>query len=177
MDRSRNEGLPATGAPGLLTARGDTFSIIALSCDPAAEHSRHVRAFNRVLQTTFIDAEFQTTRDYPFVLKRELALADALLAQFELICCDIVSVFIKDTVMSNADPAYLVELYQTLTRSSEFEPVSLIVRSVPQAETGDAFVRQFLSDDPFRGPQSIVATHKKARIMRHWANKIGAVVA
>ena len=113
----------------------------------------------------------------PFVIKRELILADAMLAQFELICCDIISVFISDEVMSNAEPQYLAELYNALIQSDEFATVALLVTDIPSTEPGKEFFQQFIGDSLLPLPYKMMTTRKKARIMTHWARKVGAVVS
>lgn len=164
---------PQKAAP----ASTDTFSVVVLSCEAMVEHARHVRAFHRVLGTSLIDAEFQTTRRPPFILKREFTASGAMLAQFELVCCDIVSVFISDAVMSDADPSYLAELYGSLARADEFEEVGVRVVSIPPHGAGRAFLEQFVGDGTPCLPYDMVATRKKARLMTHWATKVGAKVA
>ena len=152
------------------------FSVVVLRVAPSPGHSRHVRAFERVLRTSHTDAEFQTTRHVPFVVKRELTLADAMLAQFEFICCDIISVFISDEVLSNAESQYLADLYNTLIHSDEFATVALLVTHIPPNEAGNEFFQQFIGDRLLPLPHKMMATQKKARIMTHWARKVGAVV-
>lgn len=160
----------------LTAAATEPFFVVVLLCPSGAKHVRRVRAFDRVLQTSRIDAEIQTTRPPPFILSRDLTLSDAMLAQFELISCDIVSVFISDTVMSSADPQYLADLYGALIRSDEFAMVTRLVMSVPQDQAGDQFIRQFIGDERPIMPYTMLMTRKKARIMGHWATKIGAVL-
>jgi len=62
----------------LAPAITETFSVVVLSFDSHGDHTRHVRAFDRVLRTSFTDAELQTRRKPPFVVKRELTAADAI---------------------------------------------------------------------------------------------------
>lgn len=163
---------PQKFAPATL----DTYSAVVLSCGADYDHLRRVRAFDRILRTSWIDAEFQTTRRPPFIVKRELTPAGAMLAQFELICCDVVSVFISDAVMSSADPTYLSELYGALARADEFEEVGVRVVSIPRHAAGQALLDQFVGREIPGFPYDMVVTRKKARIMAHWATKIGARV-
>ncbi len=123
-----------------------------------------------------VDAEFQTRRKPPFVVKRELTATDAMLAQFELVCCDIVSVFLADAVLSNADPGYLAELYGSLMHADEFDKVSIRLVSVPPHPKARAFVQQFIGNHVPALPFEMPAMRKKARVMIHWAKKIGAEV-
>lgn len=116
------------------------------------------------------------TRKPPFIVKRELTASGAMLAQFELICCDIISVFISDAVMSNAEPCYLAELYSSLACADEFEEVGVRLVSIPPHPAGHAFVEQFIGDGIPGLPHDMIATRKKARFIAHWAKEIGARV-
>lgn len=156
----------------------ETFSLVVLNFDQITDHRRQVRALERVLQTSFIDAEWQTTRTPPFILKRQLTLSDAVLGQFELICSDIISVFITDAVLSAAEPEYLAALYEGLLRSDEFASVTVWVNALPQpADSAGSFLRQFIGEELPSLPYPMQVTRKKSRIMSHWARKFGVVVS
>jgi hypothetical protein len=160
----------------LAPANTETFSIVVLREESEPISDRCVRAFERILRTTRIEAESQTTKTPPFVVRRALALTDAILAQFELVCCDIVSVFLADPVASDAEPAYLADLYHLLTQSDEFARVTVLVNWIPPDEAGDEFVDQFIGTRAAQMPYRMMTTRKKARIMDHWAKKIGGDV-
>jgi hypothetical protein len=49
------------------------------------------------------------------------------------------------------------------------------VHSVPDDERGTRFLDQFFGK-ALQLPATRFVAHKKARIMRHWASKLGAVV-
>lgn len=112
-----------------------------------------------------------------------LSLADAFLGQFELVCSDSVSVFLRDEVILSAWGDYLPKLYAQVQSSSEFEDVVVTVGSIPSTEEGRRVVDQFFggveqfSLDPLTGySYRGIMMRKKARIMAHWARKIGAEV-
>ena len=176
LDTETKAALQQMPPQKLAPATTETFSVVVLSCDAYGDHTRQVRAFDRVLRTSLVDAEFQTRRKPPFVVKRELTVADAMLAQFELVCCDVVSVFIADAVLSRADPSYLAELYGSLIHADEFDKVSIRLVSVPEHPEARAFVQQFIGSHAPALPYEMPAMRKKARIMIHWAKKIGAEV-
>ena len=176
VDAETRAALQRVPPQKLAPATTDTYSLVVLFCDTYCEHARRVRAFDRVLCTSSIDSEFQTTRKPPFIVRRELTPTGALLAQFELICCDVVSVFVSDAVMSSAEPSYLRELYCALARSDEFEEVGVRLVSVPSHSAGRAWLDQFVGRDIPGFPYDMAATRKKARIMAHWAMKIGGRV-
>ncbi len=117
----------------------------------------------------------------PLRLLTGVTLDDAMLAQFELACCDSAAVFIRDEVVAENDHAYLSELYQELASSDEFRNVGIEVRDVPQSDQGKRFVLQFLggherSLELARLPLHLQVMRKKARIMCYWGKKIGADV-
>lgn len=157
----------------LAPATTQTFSIVVLSCDFQPDHDRHVHAYERVLSTSRMDAEFQSTRKPPFVLKQGLSVEDALLAQFELVCGDIVSAFISDSVVSHAEPSYLAELYRSLVVGEEFDKLNVCIHSIPETESGVTFVHEFIGPFAPDLPHTMIAMRKKARIMQYWAKKIG----
>ncbi|MDZ7618856.1 MAG: hypothetical protein U1E05_17770 [Patescibacteria group bacterium] len=160
----------------LAPATTDTFAVVVLSQGSPDNRVRRTRAFDRVLRSTLLDAERQTESHPPFVVKRGLTLSDAMLAQFELICCDIISVFLSDHVVSNAEPEYLASLYRGVAQADEFEALSVRVVSIPADDAGLAFSEQFIGSRAAAVPFDMVAMRKKARIMIHWAEKIGANV-
>lgn len=111
----------------------------------------------------------------PCVVRRGLSLADALLGQFEFICADSISIFVGDEVAQNAPPTYLNDLFGRLRKSPEFQLVTVCVRSVPDDDRGIRFLEQFFGH-ALKLPATQVVAYKKARIMQHWASKLGAVV-
>ena len=148
-----------------------------LAVDRLSNHRRQVRAFERILRTSRSDAEFETKKTVPFVTKRELTRSDALLAQFELICSDVISVFIVDAVLSNAEPGYLARVYRGLIQSDEFKMVAVSIDAIPGGVTGNDFVQQFIADETPPLRHRMIITQKKARIMSHWARKIGVSIS
>ena len=155
----------------------ESFSVVVLYWEPGSDQGRRVRAFERALRTPRMDAEFEASRRLPFVVKRGLALPDAMLVQFELICCDIASVFIADPVISGAERQHLADLYNSLIRSDEFATLEISVTAIPSNELGRQFVRQFIGDDMPPLPHAMLIMLKKARIMTHWAAKIGVTLS
>jgi hypothetical protein len=111
----------------------------------------------------------------PCVVRRGLSLPDALLGQFELICTDSVSVFVSDDVVRSATAEYLSGLFCRVRASPEFRQVTVRVDSAPSDDHGVRFLYRFFGHIP-QLPAAQVVAHKKARIMQHWASKLGAVV-
>ncbi|MCA9233859.1 MAG: hypothetical protein KDA44_00210 [Planctomycetales bacterium] len=102
-------------------------------------------------------------------------LHEAMFAQFELICTDTISVFLADAVVASSTPRQLEELLLDLRGSPEFEPVVIRLDKIPDDEAGRRFMQQFFGRNPSQ-PLHLSVTRKKARIMRHWAERIGGRV-
>ena len=113
-----------------------------------------------------------------------LSFTEALNAQFELVCHNAVSIFLRDEVVSSATKEYLNELYSSVQSSSEFENVTVRISSIPDSDSGRQFIQQFLGDEQrilfnkrgrnYSCEEKLM--RKKARIVRHWGTKIGAEV-
>jgi hypothetical protein len=112
-------------------------------------------------------------RACPLVIVSSISYGDAMLGQFELICADSISVVLRDEVASEGEPDYLENLFQMLRKSQEFETISVTLLKIPQNDHGNNFCDQFLGGVNVLPPISFTTTQKKARIMRHWAEKIG----
>ena len=136
---------------------------------------REIRAIQRILQTSNVDAKQLLAQPLPAKITNGLTHNNALLGQFELICCDSVSVFIEDDVMKGASQDYLDNLYELLLKSDEFQEVQIRIDSIPANEQGDRFVDQFLGADFSKYPVELTTLRKKARLMNHWSTKIGGV--
>lgn len=151
------------------------FTLVMLSIG-GTDNARVVRATARILGDSHDAARRLLMRALPLPVKAGISFADASLGQFELISSDAVSVILNDKVFNGASQDYLKELYAQLLQSSEFEVVSLRVESIPCTDRGDEFIDQFLGDDDSWRSRALKLPRKKARIMEHWASKIGGLV-
>ena len=140
---------------------------------------RLVRAICRINNCSESDAAHLLRQPAPVTVNPDLAYEDALVGQFELICCDTPAAVLSSEVLEHGDTSYLTSLLQKISRSPEFRPCSMTVIAIPRTEDGKKFADQFLGIDgrgleelafPFRDE----APFKKARIMKHWAARIGA---
>ena len=159
--------------PGTL---GFTLVLLSKTDDP-------VRLRYAATKAGWLEAAFNAalTNHCPLALATGLTLDDAMLAQFELACCDSAAVFIRDEVVAENDHGYLSELYSELSSSEEFQPIGVQVHSVPHDDHGRRYLQQFLGADEkspqrIRIPLHLMVMKKKARIMCYWARKIGADV-
>lgn len=147
------------------------FTLVLLSINQ--HHTdRLVRAIQRISLDSKEQATAQLNQNMPMVLKQGLTESDALLGQFELICCDAISVFVPDDVVKFGTSEYLTELYNNLLHSDEFTGTNVVVNSIPNSESGAEFVDQFLTSFD-KLPTTVTVPFKKARIMIHWGAKIG----
>lgn len=176
LDTLTKAALEESPPQKLAPATTQTFSIVVLDLSFRPVWSRHVQGYHRVLGTSLDKASQALRRPIPLILKRHLSLADAMLAQFELICCDVISAFVSDAVISNADPGYLRNLWHSLSTGEEFEKQWAIIESVPENKAGSEFLNQFVGAENPSFPIEIIAMRKKARSMQLWARNIGAEV-
>ena len=132
---------------------------------------------NNCRQTAAIELMRQL---HPVVINSDMTEEEAILGQFELICCDTISAVIRTEVADQGDREYLKELLETISQSPEFTPTPVRIEKVPMNEEGKRFVDQFLAMDPERLQKRLPCTFtmpaKKARIMKHWAERVGARV-
>ena len=131
----------------------------------------------------WLEAAFNAalTNRCPLALATGVTLDVAMLAQFELACCDSAAVFIRDEVVAEHDHSFLSQLYRELSSSEEFQPVGIQVHSVPHNDQGRRYLQRFLGSDersPHCAPTPLhlMVMKKKARIMCYWGRKIGAAV-
>lgn len=150
------------------------FTLVLLSINPD-QPERLIRAMQRIRLESKQQATAHLNQKIPLVLKNGLAESDALVGQFELICCDAISVFIPDEVAKYGTSEYLIDLYKSLLRSEEFADTNVIVNSIPDNESGIEFVDQFFGSLD-EAPTTVTVPCKKARIMIHWGSKIGAEI-
>jgi len=163
--------------PAALDMAGFTLVLLTKGLEP----DRLARALRRIWRDPERSAAPVLLGACPIVLRSGLALDEAIVGQFELICCDSIAVFLQDGVAAGEDTRYLRELYSQLRRSPEFQPVFITIRFVPDTDAGRRFCDQFLSDAMGKnvryGSEFAMrdrAFRKKARMMAHWASEIGA---
>jgi hypothetical protein len=152
-----------------------TFALVLLAV-PERGQTQLLKAIERATECSPQEALRILGRKPPLPLKAGLSHEDAMLGQFELVCCDAVSVFLADDILTHAARNYLPDLYEQLLKSPEFEPVSVLVESVPANPRGEKFLGQFLDRTECAFPIKLQTLRKKARIMEHWAAKIGGRV-
>jgi hypothetical protein len=165
--------------PKLSPAKVPEFAIVL--GDKGADRQRLVRAIRRINDCSISRAEDFAKAYCPVTINSDLTEGEAALGQFEFICCDAISAVVRSEVAERGDKEYLKELLQKVAASYEFKPVKIQIDEVPLNEGGRKFVDQFLGlelqklrDVGF--PRVYLMARKKARIMKHWARKVGAQV-
>jgi len=153
-----------------------TFSLVLLAAY-REDRERLVRAVERVVRKGRQDAEYRADRQRPTIVTSDLTHTEAVIGQFELVSCDAISVFLCDDVIAGSDGAYLSGLYASLLQSEEFRETTVHIESIPDNDAGDRFREQFLGDKGPAPPADLAVALKKARIMAHWGDKIGARVS
>jgi hypothetical protein len=118
-------------------------------------------------------AERLLSGPFPVCVRKGLSYSDAQIGQFELICRDAMSVIIADEVVAKAPADYLADLYAKLRKIDEFELVAVRIDSVPDSPSGQKFCNRFLNGWKPASSAAMELMRKKARIMQHWATRIG----
>ena len=155
------------------------YSVVML--EVGGDRERMVRAVRRTNNCSDSEARALLARRLPLVVNLDLSYHDAGLGPFELVCCDAISVIMPSEVVANAEPTYLKDLYARLRQSDEFQKVTLRLESLPWGEDAIRFLGQFLGLAEVEAkaqqfPVDLRMFHKKARIMAHWGDRIGAEV-
>jgi hypothetical protein len=176
LDTQTKEILQKVVEPKLTPSKTAEFTLVLVR--KGADHGRLVRAICRINECDEPEAVKLAARRTPVRVNSDLSEGDALWGQFELICCDAVSIFIRSEVLDQMDLAEFQSLVQKTSQSTEFQPTTVAITEIPQTEPGLSFVDQFLgSFEPARIaalPATVVVPFKKARIMQHWATRVGA---
>jgi hypothetical protein len=166
--------------PKLAPPKAAEFGLVLLQ--KGADYQRLIRAICRTNECSEVEAVTLARSPVPVTVNPGLTQAEAIFGQFELICCDSISAFIRSEVLLGQDKhSYLQSLFQKVLESPEFRLTKAEVREVPATESGQKFLYQFLGI-PSLGAErpatrvSVWAPFKKARIMKHWATRIGAHV-
>lgn len=148
----------------------EAFSLILLAAE-GADHTALARVVQRLADATEDGTERLVHSQLPICVKQGLSYSDAQIAQFELICCDAISVIVADRVVANAPADYLTDLFAMLRQIDEFELVTVRIDCIPDSPSGREFYDRF-----FCGPKPALAgpiklMRKKARIMQHWVTQ------
>jgi hypothetical protein len=145
------------------------------------DRQRLVRAVCRINDCGQSQAADLVRRPSPVTINSDLTEKEATFGQFELICCNAIAAVIRSEVAEQAEKAYLQALLRRISHSSEFKPATIRIEEIPVNEAGQKFVDQFLGMNlqalrELGFPRRFTMPMKKARIMEHWAARVGAQV-
>jgi hypothetical protein len=174
LDTQTKELLQKVRDEKLAPPKTTEFALVLLR--KGQDHERLVDAITQINKCNKSDAVVLASRQIPVTINLDLTEEDALWGQFELICCDAISIFLRSEVMEQNDRSYLWPLFEKVLQSSEFKPATVKITEVPETESGEKFVGQFLGEVPVKRvfPVTVTMPFKKARIMEHWATRVGA---
>jgi hypothetical protein len=150
-----------------------TFTLVLLEV-LCSHRSRVASAVERIVRDPNANVRARLAGALPWQIEHGLSHADALIGQFELACCDCVSVFVCDTVLSKASPEYLASLFVDLRTSPEFDLVSARLESLPLGPAALAFQNRFFGQMHVDLPREFKLIRKKARSMSQAADRLGA---
>jgi hypothetical protein len=165
--------------PKPVLAKAGEFALLLI--EKGNDKLRLLRAIGRVNDCDEAKCMDIAAYPTPVIVNGGLTESEALFGQFELVCCDAVSAFVRSEIVQQNGIGYLDALCRSIANSPEFRRVPLRINLVPNTDEGELFIDQFLgstnrthSDWSF--PLAITVPLKKARIMKHWAERIGALV-
>ena len=165
--------------PKLTPPKAGEFALVLLGKGTDAERLVHaIREINNCTETEAIEL---VGLPVPVTINRGLTEGEALFGQFELICCDAIAAFIRSEILWEQDQNYLNSLWMKILASPEFKSAKIDVLELPATESGEKFAEQFLGMSVSNlktgtSGYSVSVPFKKARIMKHWAARIGAQV-
>jgi hypothetical protein len=177
LDTETKAILQRAHEPKLAPPKAAEFALVLIR--EGTDHQRLIRAIRRINDCNESEAIAMSRLLLPITINPGLTEPEALFGQFELICCDAVAAFVRSEVLLEQDQKdYLQALFQKVLESPEFKPVRIDVLEVPATESGEKFVDQFLGI-PLPGQKrrvtrfSLYVPLKKARLMKHWAARVG----
>jgi len=147
------------------------FALVLLR--KGSDFNRLVHAIAQINKCGESDATSLARRKTPLVINPDLTEEQALWGQFELICCDAIGIFLRSEVLEQNGRDYLEALFRQVMASDEFKLCSVRVIDVPNTESGEKFIAKFLNRSQTI-PIAFETPFKKARIMEHWAKRVGA---
>src|SRR5688572_12179390 len=139
------------------------FALVLLRKGPDLQ--RLVDAIVEINKCSEADAAVLASRSTPITINPGLTEGEALWGQFELICCDAVSIYVRSEIIEQNNDSYLLPLFKKVSRSLEFRPATVSITEVPATESGDKFLQQFAGGQaPKRAfPMKLTVPFKKAR--------------
>ncbi|HTY86916.1 MAG TPA: hypothetical protein VMB80_05575 [Candidatus Acidoferrum sp.] len=170
LDTQTKELLQKVPDEPLAPSKTAEFALILLR--KGQDRQRLVNAIIEINKCSKPTATILVEKSTPVTINPDLTEDEAIWGQFELICCDAISVFLRSEVVAQNDQSYLWPLFKRVLESREFKPATVSITEVPNTESGRQFVSQFLAGSQTM-PVTLSVPFKKARIMEHWAARVG----
>ncbi len=180
LDTETKEILQKEHEPKLAPPKAAEFALVLIR--KGTDQQRLVRAIRRINECSESEAIELARLPAPATVNPGLTQEEALFGQFELVCCDAIAAFIRSEVpLEQNQEHYLQSLFRKILQSPEFKPTRIEVLEVPTTDSGEKFLDQFLG---IRLPRqerrvsrfSVWVPFKKARIMKHWATRVGVQI-
>lgn len=141
LDTQTKEILQKVSEPKLAPPKTAEFALVLVQ--NGTDQKRLVRAISRINECNEAKASELAGTGAPVTINPDLMEEDALWGQFELICCDAISIFFRTEVLEQMDSAYLQSLYNKTSQSTEFQPTVVNIAEVPATESGQKFLTNF----------------------------------
>jgi len=174
IDTQTKELLQRAPEDKLAPPKAAEFGLILLRKGP--DRVRLLKAITQINKCSLSAAIALEKQGVPVTVNPGLTEGEVLWGQFELICCDAISVFLRSEIVEQNDKPYLLALFEKVLESVEFKPAKIKILELPGTESGEKFIDQFLGVSQATFPMTHIAPYKKARIMHHWARRIGGRV-
>ena len=180
LDTETRAILQKQDEPKLAPPKAAEFGLVLIR--KGRDEQRLVRAICRINDCRESEGIAVARQPTPIIINSGLTEAEAQFGQFELICCDSIAAFVRSEVLLERDQKdYLDALFQRVLQSPEFRPTRIDVLEVPATEAGERFVDQFLGNaiPEAKRPReefSLWVPYKKAKLIKHWAARVGARV-
>jgi hypothetical protein len=173
LDTQTKELLQKVRDEKLAPSKTAEFALVLLRKGP--DHRRLIEAIIEINKCSEADAAVLASHSAPVTINPDLTEVEALWGQFELVCCDAVSIYLRSEVIEQNDHSYLWPLFKKVSESSEFRPATVSITQVPATESGNKFLGQFVGGQAMKRvfPITLTIPFKKARIMEHWATRVG----
>ena len=170
LDTQTKELLQKVRDEKLAPSKTAEFALVLIR--KGKDRQRLINAIIQINKCSEKDAIRLASRITPLTINPDLTEEEAVWGQFELICCDAVSIFLRSEVLEQNDQSYLGPLFKKALESEEFKPATVSITEVPNTESGEKFIEQFMGS-PLTTPATLTIPFKKARIMEHWATRVG----
>src|SRR6187455_1568221 len=115
LDTQTKELLQKASDEKLAPSKAAEFALVLLR--KGTDHQRLVDAIIEINKCSEADAVVLVGRSAPVTINPDMTEEEALWGQFELICCDAVSIYLRSEVIEENDRSYLWPLFKKISES------------------------------------------------------------